>query len=179
MPGNELPKGRAYALLMAAGRYTDPMLGQLRSPSRDAEELAKVLQDPAVGGFDAATLIDKPDQLLREEIEGFFADRHLDDPLIFYASCHGVKDPAGRLYFAASTTKLSRLASTGISAEFLYEQVDRCRAHKILVLLDCCYSGSYAKGHLPRAGERAGIGLREGRGERPFPLRPRRSIPSR
>jgi len=123
-----------------------------------------VLRDPAVGGFDASTLIDKPDYLLREEIEGFFADRHLDDLLIFYASCHGVKDPSGRLYFAASTTKISRLVSTGISAEFLFEQVDRCRARKILVLLDCCYSGSYAKGHLPRAGERVGIGLREGRG---------------
>lgn len=164
MPGNELPEGRSYAFLMATGRYSDPMLVQLRSPSRDAEELAKVLRDPAVGGFKNVTLIDKPDSQLREEIEGFFADRRLDDLLVFYVSCHGVKDASGRLYFAASTTKLNRLASTGISAEFLYEQVDRCRARKILVLLDCCYSGSYAKDHLPRAAERVEIGLREGRG---------------
>jgi hypothetical protein len=164
MAENEQPAGRSYALLIATDRYEDPALGQLRSPSHDAEELAKVLRDPAVGGFDTATLINKPTQLLLEEIEGFFADRHRADLLVFYASCHGVKNPSGRLYFVASTTKLNLLASTGISAEFLYEQVDRCRARRILVLLDCCYSGSYAKGHLPKAGEQVGIGLHEGQG---------------
>jgi hypothetical protein len=164
MAVNDWPQGRSYALLLATGRYTDPTLGQLRSPSRDAEELARVLRDPAIGGYDAATFVNEPDARLREEIEGFFADRRLDDLLLFYVSCHGVKDPSGRLYFAASTTKLNRLASTGISAEFLFEQVDRCRARRILVLLDCCYSGSYARGHLPRAGNRTEIGIREGRG---------------
>ena len=164
MPENDSLLGRSYALLMATSRYTDPTLGRLRSPSRDAEELAEVLRDPVIGGYEADTLIDEPGARLHEEIEGFFADRRLDDLLVFYASCHGVKDPSGRLYFAASTTKLNRLASTGVSAEFVYEQVDRCRARRILVLLDCCYSGAYARGHLPRAGNRAEIGIREGRG---------------
>jgi hypothetical protein len=164
MPESEPSRGGAYALLTATGRYSDPTLGQLRAPTRDAEELAKVLRDPAIGGFTVSTLVNKPDHLVRETIEGFFADRSLNDLLVFYASCHGVKDPSGRLYFAATTTKVSRLASTGISAEFLFEQVDRCRAQKILVLLDCCYSGSYAKGHLPRSGDRIEIGLHEGRG---------------
>jgi uncharacterized caspase-like protein len=164
MAENESAEGACYALLMATGRYTDPTLSQLRSPSADADELARVLRDPAIGGYDAATLIDQPDYLLREEIEGFFADRKLADLLVFYASCHGVKDQSGRLYFATTTTKVGRLASTAISAEFLYEQVDRCRARRILVLLDCCYSGSYARGHLPRSADRVGIGLHEGRG---------------
>jgi Caspase domain len=164
MPKSEPSTGGAYALLTATGRYSDPTLVQLRAPTRDAEELAKVLRNPAIGGFTVSTLVDKPGHLVRETIEGFFADRSLNDLLVFYASCHGVKDPSGRLYFAATTTKVSRLASTGISAEFLFEQVDRCRAQKILVLLDCCYSGSYAKGHLPRSGDQIGIGLHEGRG---------------
>lgn len=164
MPESEPSRSGAYALLTATGRYSDPTLGRLRAPTHDAEELAKILRDPAIGGFTVSTLVDKPDYRVRETIEGFFADRSLNDLLVFYASCHGVKDPSGRLYFAATTTKVSRLASTGISAEFLFEQVDRCRAQKILVLLDCCYSGSYAKGHLPKSEDRIGIGLLEGRG---------------
>jgi hypothetical protein len=140
------------------------LLSELRSPSRDAEELAQILEDPAIGGFSVEVLLDQPAHLVREEIEGFFADRRLDDLLVLYVSCHGVKDAAGVLHFAASTTKLSRLASTGISADFVYEQIERCRARRVLLLLDCCYSGAYLAGHRVRSGQRAAIELREGRG---------------
>ena len=110
------------------------------------------------------TLVNEAGHLVREEVDGFFADRRVEDTLVLYLSCHGVKDPGGRLYFAASTTKLHRLASTAISADFVYEQVDRCRARRILLLLDCCYSGAYLKGHRPRGQNRAGVKPLEGRG---------------
>ena len=162
MPGHE-PGGRS-ALIIASGQYLDDGLMTLQAPSQDAAELAEVLGDQAIGGFDLQILLDKPDQLVREEVDGFFADRRVEDTLVLYLSCHGVKDPGGRLYFAASTTKLHRLASTAISADFVYEQVDRCRARRILLLLDCCYSGAYLKGHRPRGQNRAGVKPLEGRG---------------
>lgn len=155
---------QSHALIVAAGRYTDSTLTELRSPSRDAQEFAQVLQDPAIGGFSVQSLLNEPDYLVREEIEGFFADRSLDDVLILYLSCHGVKDASGRLYFAAATTKVNRLSSTGISADFVYEQVDHCRARRILILLDCCYSGAYLAGYRTRGEQRAFIGQLEGRG---------------
>jgi outer membrane protein assembly factor BamB len=165
MPGGDGKPGRPDALIIAADRYRDPGLGALRSPSRDAAELAGVLGDQAIGGFDVQVLLNAPGHLLREEIDGFFADRRPDHLLVLYLSCHGVMDAAGQLHFAASTTKLSRLASTGIDAHFVYEQVDRCRARKILLLLDCCYSGAYLKGHRPKAERRrAGIRSPDGRG---------------
>jgi outer membrane protein assembly factor BamB len=164
MPGGEGGPGRRDALIIAAGRYQDPELAALRSPSRDAAELAAVLGDEAIGGFGARVLVDEPGHLLREEIDGFFADRRAEDLLVLYLSCHGVKDVAGQLHFAVSTTKLARLASTGISAGFVYEQADRCRARRVLLLLDCCYSGAYLKGHQPKAGGRAEIGPLDGRG---------------
>ena len=164
MPGRESRSRRSHALIIATDRYNDPGLDELRSPSRDAEEFAEVLRDPAIGGFDVKTLVNEPGPLLLEEIEGFFDNRRLDDLLLLYLSCHGVKDPAGRLYFAAATTKLSRLASSGISTDFVYEQVDRCRARKILLVLDCCYSGAYMKGRRSRGRSRAGIGPLAGKG---------------
>jgi hypothetical protein len=71
--------------------------------------------------------------------------------LLLYFSCHGVKDPTGRLYFAATNTRFGRLGSTGISAAWVNEQVDRSRSRRIVLLLDCCYSGAFARGLAPRA----------------------------
>jgi hypothetical protein len=164
MPSAEVTPRQPYALVIATDSYNDPGLGELRSPSKDAEQLTQVLQDQTIGGFQAYTLVNETGQLLLEEIEGFFDARHPDDLLVLYISCHGVKDLSGRLYFAAKTTKLNRLAASGISADFIYEQVDRCRARKILLLLDCCYSGAYLKGRRPRADGRVGIGRLTGRG---------------
>jgi hypothetical protein len=157
MSGSEIGPGRRDALIIAAGQYQDPGLGELRAPSRDAEELAAVLGDQAIGGFAVQVRVDEPAHLLREEIEGFFADRRPEDLLVLYLSCHGIKDGAGYLNFAASTTKLNRLAATGIAADFVYQQVDGCLARKILLLLDCCYSGAYRKGRQPKAAGRAEV----------------------
>jgi uncharacterized YceG family protein len=164
MTRNDEEAGTSHALIIATDRYTDQSFGELRAPSRDAEELAGVLEDPAIGGFSVRAIVNEPGELVREEIEGFFSDRRRDDLLVLYFSCHGVKDEAGRLYFAAMTTKLRRLAASGISSEFVYEQVERCRARKILLLLDCCYSGSYLKGHRPRGADRATIRELDGTG---------------
>jgi outer membrane protein assembly factor BamB len=164
MPGDEAEPGRREALIIAPGRYQDPQLARLRSPSRDVAKLAKVLSNQAVGGFTVHVRLDEAGHLLREEVDGFFTNRRPEDLLVLYLSCHGVKDMAGQLQFAVSTTKLSRLPSTGISASFIYEQVHRCRARRILLLLDCCYSGAYSKGQRPKAESRADIRPFEGRG---------------
>ena len=44
------------ALLIATSVYSDPDLRQLRAPGRDASELAEVLRDPRIGGFDVQIL---------------------------------------------------------------------------------------------------------------------------
>jgi uncharacterized caspase-like protein len=95
--------------------------------------------------------VNQPAHLVNEEIEAFFAERVRDDLLLLYVSCHGVKDDNGRLYFASSNTKLRRLAATAVSSVFVGEQMDQCRSRKIVLLLDCCYSGAFARGMVPRA----------------------------
>ena len=156
--------GKSYALIIAADQFQDSGLAQLRSPSRDAEELASVLQDPLIGGYEVRPLLNKPAHVVSEQIEALFADAHPADLLLLYISSHGVKDPAGQLVFAMTTTKLNRLQSTGIRAEFVYEQVERCRSRRIVVLLDCCYSGAYIRGHRPRSQDHVSLGSLGGRG---------------
>jgi hypothetical protein len=159
-----MPGGKA-ALLVAAADYDDPKLRRLRAPVHDVDALARVLGDPAIGGFDVHTLLDQPSWMVSEQIEGFFADRNLDDLLLVYFSCHGVKDQSGRLHFAATNTRVDRLGSTGISSVWVNEQLDRSRSQRIVVLLDCCYSGAYARGLAPRADDHAHVIQRlQGRG---------------
>lgn len=78
-------------------------------------------------------------------MEGFFADRRREDLLLLYFSCHGVKDPDGRLYFAAANTKVKRLGATGVPAQFVNDQMGRSRSRRIVLLLDCCYSGAFSR----------------------------------
>jgi hypothetical protein len=138
--------GRRLALLVATSVYSDPDLRQLRAPGRDAAELSEVLRDPRIGGFEVQTLINAPSGEAQEGIEDFCADRHPGDQLLIYLSCHGVLDSNGRLYYAAANTRRQRLAATAVASAWLIERLDDSRAHRQIVVLDCCHSGAFARG---------------------------------
>ncbi|GLW25161.1 hypothetical protein DI270_031825 [Microbispora triticiradicis] len=146
------PAAKRTALIVAGDEYRDPGLRRLRAPARDAEALARVLGDPAIGGFQVRTLLNEPTHVVSEMVEEFFADRAPDDVLLLHFSCHGVKDDNGELYFATPSTKLNRLGATAVSAEFVNRRMSRSRSRRMILLLDCCYAGAWARGALPRAG---------------------------
>ncbi|MEA2311608.1 MAG: hypothetical protein QOE28_1576 [Solirubrobacteraceae bacterium] len=135
-----------YALIVANGAYRDPKLSRLRTPTVDAERLADVLRDPSIGDFDVDLAVDEPEHVLRRKVAGFFAGRDRDDLLLLHFSCHGLKDESGQLYFAAADTEVAQLDATALSAEFVSRQMTRSRSRKVLALLDCCYSGAFARG---------------------------------
>lgn len=139
------PTGRRLALLIAASDYTDPDLRKLRAPGRDASELAIVLGDRRIGGFDVQTLINAQCSDLQVGIEEFCADRHPADQLLIYLSCHGLLDDNGRLYYAAANTRRRHLAATAVAAAWLNERFEDCRARCQILVLDCCHSGAFAR----------------------------------
>ncbi|MBF8285684.1 MAG: hypothetical protein HW378_4599, partial [Anaerolineales bacterium] len=52
---------KRYALIIASWDYTaDVGLRKLIAPPQDAESLARVLQNPAIGGFEVRTLLNEP-----------------------------------------------------------------------------------------------------------------------
>jgi uncharacterized caspase-like protein len=101
--------GTRSALIVASYDYQDPGLRRLRAPAGDAEALARVLRDPAIGDFDVRTMLNEPSYVVNEAVEEFFDERSRDDLLLLHFSCHGVKDEGGELYFATANTKLRRL----------------------------------------------------------------------
>jgi uncharacterized caspase-like protein len=126
------------ALIVANDRYQDPGLQQLRAPVHDADSLARVLSNPAIGDFDVRLIVNEPEPIVRRRVASFFNDRSLDDVLLLHFSCHGVKDADGHLYFAATDTELQALDATALPSEFVNRQMTKCRSRRILLLLDCC-----------------------------------------
>jgi uncharacterized caspase-like protein len=144
VPAPALPPGGRNALIIAVSRYDDAGLRQLRSPVRDAEDFAAVLADPEIGGFAVTNLIDKTEPEIRRAIAAFLDGRGTDETILIYLSCHGIQDRRGRLYFAATDTVSKYPHASAIRAAELLDELDECRARRQVVILDCCFSGSFA-----------------------------------
>jgi tetratricopeptide (TPR) repeat protein len=144
---------RRFALIVATSDYKeDPDLRKLIAPAQDAEALYSVLNDPEIGGFEQVKIIkNERSYKISEEIQEFLNERRPDDMLLLYFSCHGIKDEEGQLYFAATNTRRTILDSTAISADFINRVMFRSRSRRQILVLDCCYSGAFARGLLPRA----------------------------
>jgi uncharacterized caspase-like protein len=155
------------ALLLATSQYTDASLTQLRSPTHDVAALSDVLRDPRIGDFDVATLVNMGKPEIEETIEGFFKEAESEDTLLFFVSCHGIRDPSGSLYFAVKATTVTRILSTAVSAEFLKRAMSLSRCRRVIVLVDCCYSGAFSPGFVSRGDTNveADLGEMSGRGQ--------------
>jgi hypothetical protein len=147
------------ALIVANAEYRDAKLRKLRAPAWDAEALGRVLRDPEIGDFNLELVLNEPEHVLRRKIARFFADRRRDDLLLLHISSHGLKDDDGHLFFATIDTEFDHLDSTAVPAEFVQRQMAKSRSGRIVLLLDCCYSGAFSRGMEPRAGE--GVELKE------------------
>ncbi|MBD1862434.1 MULTISPECIES: caspase family protein [Trichocoleus] len=137
-----------FALIIANYEFQDKdNLEPLAAPAEDAKALARILENPELGEFQVKTLLNKPTRIIKQEIEAFFRARKREDLLLLYFSGHGVKDPDdGKLYFASQDTDCKFLRSTAVSAEFINSEMQRSRSKLQVLLLDCCFSGAFAKG---------------------------------
>lgn len=154
--------GRRSALIVATQTYEDAGLTRLQAPAADAQALADVLADPAIGDFDVTTLVDKRAHEVSRAVAEFFHERRPDDLLLLHFSCHGLKDDSGELYFAATDTDLDLLDATAVPSSFVNRAMDRSRAGRVLLLLDCCYAGAFARGLTARAGGAVDVNERLG-----------------
>ena len=161
-----MTEGR-FALIIASYQFEDEGLSQLIAPAQDAEALARVLADPKIGDFKIKSLLNEHSHKVRQEIETFFADRKRDDMLMLYFSGHGIKSAEGQLFFATADTKRNLLRSTAVSANFVNEMMCHSRSRQQVLLLDCCYSGAFARGMVVRADKTVGTGefFKGGRGQ--------------
>jgi hypothetical protein len=144
--------GQRKALVVVTDHYVHPALSQLAAPSVDAAELVDVLGAPNLGDFAVQVVADADSWTVAETVEGLLGDCDSSDLILMHFSCHGIKDDAGELYLATSNTSPNRLASTAVDSSLLNRLMQRSRARRVVLFLDCCYGGAFERGAVARAG---------------------------
>ncbi|MEU6148507.1 Hsp70 family protein [Actinosynnema sp. NPDC047251] len=143
-------------MIVANQVYDDERFTDLPGAAADARDLADVLGSYTVGEFDVRVVAEESARTVRREVERFFAAAARDDLLLLHFSCHGKRNEANReLHFVAKDTESDYLASTGVSAHFVNERIEQSRCRRVVLMLDCCFSGSYVKGMRSRAAKAA------------------------
>ncbi|HEX9339102.1 MAG TPA: hypothetical protein VF892_24590, partial [Pseudonocardiaceae bacterium] len=118
MSEDDLGSARRRGLAVVTGRYRHDELPDLDSPAQDAETATRILGNPAIGNFlPFETLLNHDVRTLENQIYDFFLTADRDEFLFVYFSCHGRRDPDGRLYLATIDTEPGRLPPTALSAD--------------------------------------------------------------
>ncbi len=138
------------ALLIGVSEYK-PSLNPLPQALKDVAAMQRVLQHQNLGGFDKVKTLPNPEPLeMQEAIEMLFSERTKDDLVLLFFSGHGIKDDAGRLYFATRITRKNRkgelVKATAVPANFVHDIMSNSRCRREIVILDCCFSGAFAEG---------------------------------
>jgi uncharacterized caspase-like protein len=138
------------ALLIGVSEFGEPDLKPLPSAEEDIKAMARVLQQPELGGFDVVQALPNPTRgEVEDAIYALFANRQRDDLLLFYFSGHGVRDESGRLFLATPSTRKDGgklVGHTAIAASVLHENMSNSRSDRQVLVFDCCFSGAIATG---------------------------------
>ena len=138
------------ALLIGVSQYQSD-LTPLYKASKDVQEMQNVLENSDIAGFEQVkTLLDPDAQTMREEIEVIFSGCQKGDLVLLFFSGHGIKDDRGKLYFATNNTRKNDkgklIWSTAVAASWIQDLMGQSRCNRQVVILDCCFSGAFAKG---------------------------------
>jgi len=136
--------GQRYAILIASSFYPkDPqLLERLRCPHNDVDGLEEVLASKDYGAFvKPIVLKDLTHYDVLRQIDLSLAQAGKDDLVLIYYSGHGKLNRSGRFTWPQSIQKVNLLDTTSIPVERIRDLIDMSRSKKIILILDCCYSG--------------------------------------
>jgi uncharacterized caspase-like protein len=134
------------ALLIGVTEYGEG-IPALSAPIKNVEAMERVLCQPERGGFDKVqTLINPEIATLQCEIKQFFDNAQKEDLLLLFYSGHSMMDANHHLYLTTHLTSQTFFQATSISAQFIQQQSCRSLAKQQVIILDCCYSGTFEEG---------------------------------
>ncbi|WP_008308339.1 SUMF1/EgtB/PvdO family nonheme iron enzyme [Leptolyngbya sp. PCC 6406] len=142
--------GERRALLVGVSDYGEgfePLPGSVL----DVQAMTRVLSDPEGGAFDVTSLENCDSETFRTHLEQFFQRGQSEDLLLLYFSGHGDLGSGGilspQLHFCTRSSQKPQgrlVESSAVSATFLQRRMELSRSQRIVVILDCCYSGAIA-----------------------------------
>lgn len=135
--------GGSVAVLIGASVYDSSAWEALPAIANNVHDLASTLADEELWGLPADRIVvlldrDDPSEIMAELAEG---SRRAEDTFIVYFAGHGVLSDHGDLHLATRKTRRDVLALTSVPYSLVRQVVDRCRAQRRIVILDCCFSG--------------------------------------
>ena len=131
------------ALVVGISDYTS--LQKLDFCKNDGKEVYEVLTSLGYEISGKNKLIGKAmGAKVKDAIYDFFDNKrdNTDDTLLFYYSGHGVPGDDGNIYLASSDTDPDKPYRRGFSFEELRMRMQNTIPTRVVVILDCCYSGS-------------------------------------
>lgn len=160
-------QGKRYLLTIACSQYSeDSGLENLKYPENDANELARVLSDEALGGFEIFDqLINQTHFDIERRISDLLLEASKDDFCMIYFSGHGKVDRTGHLYLTANNSSEKNIVSTAIPIQNIKRFIDNSYSKKIALILDCCFSGRAGKGFKSSDTDTLSSALEHGRGQ--------------
>ena len=156
-------RGRQWAVLIGVEKYR--IAPSLVFTVNDVKRLSDTLRRR--GGFSESNMLEMTDiaanprlQPSREniltELPPWLEKIGQRDQLLVYFSGHGFRDKqTGELYLAPLDCDPNDPVKTGVSAQWLREQIAACKADFKLLILDACHAGS-EKGDEEHVGVSAG-----------------------
>jgi hypothetical protein len=138
---------RRVALVVGVDQYADPQVPALQFASRDALDVAEVLAEPALGGFDQVVTLQG--QVDRDAFwlafDDLTASLERDDTFLLYFAGHGTLDWTSpsetALFLLPSDAQLQSIVQTAIPLAEIDTRVASLRTQRRVVVLDTCYSG--------------------------------------
>lgn len=140
---------KKYAVLIGNSQFPDESdkakLPDLACPVQDVDGLEKVLASER-GEFDVLALKNEPSYKILRELQRKLKQATTDDLFLLYYSGHGKPNKSNILHLTTFDTVVAELATSAISMNRIYEILSEAKCRKIVIILDCCYSGAAGQG---------------------------------
>jgi len=138
-----------YAVLIGNNAFpNERSLKPLTCPPADVEGMKMVLTAENHGQFLAEhvlVLLNKESREVMREINRVLKNASKHDLVLFYYSGHGLPNSQNNLFLSTLDTEADLLESTAVSFNQIYELINTFYCKKIVIILDCCYSGAAGK----------------------------------
>lgn len=156
MSGRPVDPTRSRIVLVGIPTYQDPRLPDVPEIANNIADLAELLTDPQLGGFDTAhCLVPPPDSGIAEVGDLLVqAAAEAEDLLMFYYSGHGLVGGRNHeLYLSFAGTRPDRIGFTALPFAAVRDAFQESGAASRVVILDSCFSGRAIGNTLSASGE--------------------------
>jgi hypothetical protein len=156
-----------FALIVGVGDFSDPKIPKLQFAAKDAEDLARVLQDPRYGRFKPENVIlltnvKATRANILNALQDLFRKVQEDDLVFIYVSSHGSQKQTdqgltGIGYIVTYDASLNNIWLNALDYESFSRQASILRARRKVVFLDTCFSGQAPAGSKALSIEGVGV----------------------